>query len=143
MTPEDLTPAAIGRRLLEQDNLATAHPIFLVQQKRRILGLDPAYADDDQITWIDPDGELDAAEAAKIERRWAATGKEPDGLTRTGVIVEWEYVTACLTRVGAEDYIARERHNLAEPRVYVASGYRNAEWIALREFFLKYPQPNA
>ena len=41
-------------------------------------------------------------------------------------------MTACLTRQGAEDYIACNGHNLTKPYIYVESLYRNAEMIALR-----------
>ena len=33
------------QRLNTQDNRATAHPIFLVQQEHRIYGMDPDYTD--------------------------------------------------------------------------------------------------
>ena len=44
----------------------------------------------------------------------------------------WVFATACFTEQGCKDYLAANGHNLKSPRVYVYSGYRNAEWIALR-----------
>ena len=40
-------------------------------------------------------------------------------------------VTTCLTRKAAEAYIEGNKHNLANPSVYVASAYRNHEMIKL------------
>jgi hypothetical protein len=49
------------------------------------------------------------------------------------------FVTACLTRKGAEDYIACNGHNLTNPYIYVESLYRNAEMIALRNHLMGDP----
>ncbi len=48
----------------------------------------------------------------------------------------WEFVTACLTENGAQDFINCNGHNLHSPRIYGWSGYRNREWINLRNYFL-------
>ena len=40
------------------------------------------------------------------------------------------------TNVAAEEYIVGERHHLDSPQVYVASGYRNEEWQAVRAVLL-------
>lgn len=47
-----------------------------------------------------------------------------------------KFITACFTQKGCEDFIAADGHNHDDPSVYVASGYRNEEWIQLRDFFL-------
>ncbi len=47
------------------------------------------------------------------------------------------FVTACLTRKGAEDYIARNGHNLTKPYIYVESLHRNEEMIALRNHLME------
>ena len=47
------------------------------------------------------------------------------------------FVTACLTRNGAEAFIARNGHNLTKPYIYVESLHRNEEMIALREHLMK------
>lgn len=125
--------ARLGAELVKQDNHCTAHPIFVVQQRRRIYGLDPAYVD--ECVWISADEsiEADAAETATLNAQYEETGREPDNWIRTAYIDSWEFVTACLTQAGADAYISSQRHNLKEPRVYVESGYRNREWIGLRE----------
>lgn len=122
----------IGRALETQDNAATAHPIYIVQSRRRIYGFDPDYAD--APTWIAADEPVEATpeEAAEVEAEYEETGVEREDWTRTAYQDTWEAVTVCLTRAAAEQYIERQRHNLSHPRVYVESGYRNNEWIALR-----------
>ncbi len=131
----------LSEAIRTQDNCATSHPIFTVQQQRRIYGFDPAYTDD--AVWIDQMNECreaDAEERKRLDAEEDETGKEPHGWTRTGYRDQWEFVTACLTRKGAEDFIARQRHNLKDPRVYVESAYRNQEWIDLRAALSRLPE---
>jgi len=109
--------AAIGARIRSQDNLATAGPIFVVQQKRRLYGLDPAYTE--TFVWMNSDGE----EADENERA-----------TRVGYLDQWEFVTACFTQGAAQRFIDENAHNLKEPRIFVESSYRNYEWQAVREY---------
>lgn len=95
----------MGERLRTQDNLATAHPIFLVEQQRRIYGVDSDHTDD--FEWLEGES--------------------------VGYTMIWEFVTCCFSQVAAQSYIDANRHNLKEPRIYVASAYRNPEWIAVRK----------
>jgi hypothetical protein len=122
--------AEVAHRLRTQDNQVTAHPIFTVQQRRRIYGLDPAYSE--RVVWVDSDGEADGEKSAELERDFEQTGKERDGYTRTAYVDIWQFVTACLTEQGCKDYLALNGHNLREPRIYVESGCRNVEWQKLR-----------
>ena len=133
--------ADIGRELLTQDNACTADPMFMVQRFRRKYGIDTAYVD--TIAWLHADegNEVDAEEAAALEKAYHQTYKEPDGFTRTAYVDEWESVQAFFTRSAAQRYADRNAHNLRscgnEPRIYVESGYRNPEWIALRTAFIE------
>ena len=128
----------IGRLLRTQDNRATDAPIFLVEEKRRVYGFDPAYADKDEIDWIDSEGdEADAEEHARLEAEYQETGEEPDDWTRTAYQDEWHFVTACFTEKGCLDYIARNGHNhRGELRTYAAGSHRNEEWRTIRSFLL-------
>ena len=126
-------PVSIGRAIIadnQQNNHYTAHPIFLVQQRRRFYGLDPNYCDN--IVWLHEDEavEVPADLAAQLERGY--NGGEPDGYRRTAYVDTWEFVQCFFTRQAAEDYINRQRHNMKDPRVYVDSGHRNPEWQTLR-----------
>jgi len=47
-----------------------------------------------------------------------------------------EVVTVCFTNIAAEAYIERNGCDLTSPHVYVESGHRNPEWIAVRNWLL-------
>lgn len=132
---------AIGEQLRTQDNLATSEPLFIVEQKRRDYGFSSNWSDS-PVVWLDEEGNehaLDSEEGKKLEKllREAASFEEvPKGWTRTHYKDRWEFVTACFTRKGCEDYIAANGHNLKSPRIYVASAHRNAEWNAVRGYLL-------
>lgn len=51
MSALDVSPQAIAERLRTQDNHCTREPLYLVQQRHRITGLDPRFSDD--IAWWD------------------------------------------------------------------------------------------
>jgi len=131
----------ISKQVIGQDNLATSNPIFIVQQKRRIGGMDPQYTDD--FYWVDFGGEVvDEEELKYIEEILEKAGPyaEPEVPNYYKVYCTeiWEFVTACFTRHGCEEYIKANGHNLNEPRIYVDTGYRNREWEVMREFFKNY-----
>lgn len=129
----------IRANLRDQDNRATHLPVFCVQQRRRIYGMDPAYADPDKIVWIDDlndCAEVEQEKAAALEAAWEKTGEEPSDYTRTAYVDVWDFVTACFTEKGAEDYLRLNGHNLTEPRIYVESAHRNHEWEVVRDFLM-------
>lgn len=119
--------AAIGGELLTQDNAITNEPVFCVQNRVRIYCIDPNRADGGT-AWISDDGRVADEETAA---RLTNEGPRP-GWELWGYIDTWDFERAFFTRAAAERYIASNRHNLTEPRVYVHTGYRNQEWIALR-----------
>lgn len=126
--------AAIIESLHTQDNRCTANPLFAVQQRRRIYGLDDGY-EDGWVWSVDGDEVTDAEEIKHLDRQFS-TGDLSDGARRIGYKDTWEFVTGCFTEQGCEDYIARNGHNLEEPRIYAYGSYRNAEFIALREWLM-------
>ena len=119
----------IGHRLHRQDNRATALPMFLVKQKRRIIGMSPEYTD--LSYWVDKEGE-------PVED---GDNVDPEKHEQVGYLDIYEFVTACFTEQGCLDYIAANRHNLNNPVIYVASGYRNQEWEEVRDFLLSLSTP--
>ena len=119
--------AAIIERLHTQDNRITANPLFAVQQRRRIYGVEEEYCE--RFVWVDDEGNEGDEDAP--------------GLRRVGYIDKWEFVTGCLTEQGCKDYIACNGHNLNEPRIYAYGSYRNAEFIALREWLMGLREPAA
>lgn len=124
----------IGKLLRTQDNLATSDPMFLVQQRVRFYGVALEYTDDH--VWIKDGEEADRLEAARLDVLEFGGG-DLGGWVKVGYVDRWEFVTACFTQRGADDYIAANGHNLNEPRIYVASADRNAEFIAVRKFLLE------
>ena len=129
----------IANDLTAQDNRCTDQPIFIVQQKKRIYGLDPNYCEDiKQVEWRTEDFEYaaDEAESAEMEEAFQETGDVKDGWMRVVFMDIWEFVTACFTEQGCKDYIAANGHNLKEPRIYAEGSFRNEEWQTVRKFLL-------
>lgn len=108
--------------LKTQDNRATKDPVFLVQAKRRIYGMDPAYCEN--CVWLDEEGN-------EIE-----DGEEPND-TYTGYIDIWEHDQTFLTRQAADAYIDHNsRRHSGDLRVYVDSAYQNPELKAIRAWLI-------
>jgi hypothetical protein len=125
---------AIGENIRTQDNRATDAPMFIVQQKKRIWGVDSDCSSD--FVWVNVDADNTVAnesEAAILDQLEAEHKEVPDGWDRAGFVDTWEFVTACFTERGCEDYIKANGHNLNEPRIYAAGSYRNEEFRSVRE----------
>jgi len=122
----------IGYLIRTQGNRCTSDPIFIVQRRRRTYGVDTDFTD--KTVWMDSDHEeATADEAARLDKLLRKNG-EVANWKKYGFVEHWDFVTACFTEQGCKDYLAVDGHNLGETRIYVASGYRNAEWIAVRKF---------
>lgn len=127
----------IGELIRTQDNRCTSDPLFLVQQKKRIYGMDTAYTDD--TVWISEEGdEADENESERLDLLEFEGKSDPDW-TWMGYIDQWEFVTACFTEKGCQEYIEANSHRLNEPRIYAASMYRNKEMIQVRESLINLP----
>jgi hypothetical protein len=111
------TPSDIGARMAVQDNLATADPIFYVQQRERIYGVSSDYTD--TFVWLDDEGECDEGKGMRV-----------------GYVETWSNVQPFFTRGAAQNYIERYGYNLRSPRIYVGSAYRNEEWKEARAMFV-------
>lgn len=132
--------AAIGREIATQDNRSTNLPIFIVQTRRRIYGLDPQYGDD-EFEWVSQDEcvPVDAETAKACEAKYKEDGEETNEehyTHRLCYLDIWENEQTFFTEHGAEEYIRVNGHNLSHPRIYVESLHRNAEMIAVREFLM-------
>ena len=119
-----------------QDNRITANPLFAVQQKRVIGGLEDGY--EDGWTWVSEDSEEihDADRIGELNARFKDGEDKPDGCRRVGYIEKWEFVTGCLTEEGCKQYLRLDGHNLREPRIYAYGGYRNVELEGLRNWLM-------
>lgn len=128
----------IAKNLATQDNRMTDRPIFVVQQKKRIYWLDPAFVGEENIVWMH-DGDEYARGTDKFryyEKRYSEGHDIPSGWDRCAFQDEWVFVTACFTEQGCKDYIAVNGHNLKEPRIYAEGSYRNEEWRTVSQFLL-------
>lgn len=126
----------ISENIRTQNNRATSHPLFAVMQKREIV-VDGDY-DHDRFVWVDEEGQ----EATDHQKRrldlFIKNFREPPRQWRHLAVKEInEFVTACFTEQGCKDYLNANGHNLRYPFIYVFSAYRNAEFIAIREWLAK------
>jgi hypothetical protein len=142
----------IGERLRTQDNRITADPIFLVEEKKRVYGIDTDY--DPEIAWMWPDeGEVPKELAVAAEDWYDEYGTEPvaeesdggyvlkdgksDTLRRVGYHEYWEYVQPFFTERAAQHYIKENGHNhKGKLRTYVQCAFRNHEWQAIRNYLM-------
>ena len=122
---------AIAKRMKGQDNRITANPIFLVQQQRRVYGIMRGRTDN--FVWLHNGREYTDEEKDKYIEECEPGG---EGWEHVGYIDEWVFVQPFFSNKGAEAYVASNRHNLNNPRVYVDSAYRNKEWQAVREVLI-------
>lgn len=144
---QDAIPAElllIGELLRTQNNQYTDQPMFVVQQKRLIVGLDADYSQgDEDIVWSIDDCQYFAGEPEfeEMERGYQENSEVPDDWHRTSFTTQWEYVTACFTEQGCKDYLKLDGHNLKEPRIYAEGSYRNEEYRTLRNWLKSLPAP--
>jgi len=125
----------VAERMLTQDNRVTSNPIFIVERKHRVYGIDTQWGE--EVVWLYDGLEVtDEKEIERLEAEFQEEGTEPDDYTRTSFHDTWEFVTACFTKAGCEEFIRRDGHNHGETRIYVASGYRNEEWKAVRKYLM-------
>ncbi|EOL5461263.1 ead/Ea22-like family protein, partial [Escherichia coli] len=116
-----------------QDNRITSDPMFCVYQKREIV-VDADY-DYDRIVWVDEDGnEANKLQSRRLELLHENFREPPEKWRRVAVKDIDEFVTCCFTEQGCKDYLAVNGHNLRLPFIYVKSGFRNAEYIGIRNW---------
>ena len=144
----------IGENIRSQDGRATSHPMFVVEQKRRVFGFTSGYSGEYEWYRAGSGDEYSAegtpmndwleARADPWEDDIEAPQELPDGFDeddwRPGLWSKlryrdhWEFVTACFTEKSCDDYLRINKHNLGETRIVVYSGWRNQEWQDIREF---------
>ena len=123
----------IGENIRTQDNRITSEPMFCVFQKREIV-VDEDY-DCDRIVWVDEEGcEATERQRMRLELLHGNCRETPDKWRRIAVKDIDDFVTCCFTEQGCRDYLASNGHNLRLPFIYVKSGFRNAEFIGIRNW---------
>jgi hypothetical protein len=128
----------IGDRLRNQDNRCTANPIFQVRGKERIYGLDLSASD--EAVWMDDEwNPVDIPEDADPE-------EPPHGLTVARYTTRWKVLMVAFTEQGCIEHLRLNGHNYRmfdEVGIYVDSLNRCPEMIAIREFLIGLPAPQA
>lgn len=132
-----LAPIAhIRHELQTQDNACTAHPLYVVFNRRRIHGMDPEFGDSNY-DWIDSNSgdyvEADEHQKLVCDRYERIYGQSPTGWDKRYFIEVEEFVTCAFTREAADRFVARKYHDYRHLHVYVESLYRMPEMIAVRE----------
>lgn len=126
------------KNLREQDNRITNIPIFMVQRKERKYGFDNGYADNH--IWLDRGDEVyDEELITELNRKDFDYEDINSRYYKCYYQDDWINVQPFFTEVAANEYIACNGHNLGgreNCRIYVESGYRNAEWQMIRDYFL-------
>ncbi|WP_312773066.1 ead/Ea22-like family protein [Atlantibacter hermannii] len=125
--------AVLGENIRTQDNRITSEPMFCVYQKREIVAHEDY--DFDRIVWVDDEGnEANKRQCARLELLHKNFREPPEKWRRVAVKEIDEFVTCCFTEQGCKDYLACNGHNLRLPFIYVKSGFRNAEYIGIRNW---------
>ena len=127
----------ISKNIKTQDNRITSYPMFVFQQLKRDWGYDEAYSDDFQ--WVNGDDSEEEADKERVEDLELMR----DDFTDTAPWYKcyykdrWEFVTACFTEKGCQNYLNRNKHNLGKTRIYVESGWRNDEYNTVRKMLME------
>lgn len=135
----------LARELRTQNNRITADPLFIVQQERKVWGMEEGYSD--EFEWYHADLAETFLEEDAIEEVRARDSVELDddeeidledhGYRKVFYTKYWDFVTAHFTEKAAQRYLDQNAHNLSNPRVYVTSQYRCDEWNRVRRFLME------
>jgi hypothetical protein len=141
----------IGKEIRTQDNRITDSPIFVVEQKVRDYGFSEDYVED--FEWINDEGETVSEDDVNdileehnkdVEEEEMVEFVDLDdynceefNLRKVYYKDRWQFVTACFTEKGCEEYLKINEHNLKEARIYAFGSYRNDEFRSVREYLLK------
>lgn len=130
----------IREQLKTQNNECTAHPLFVVLNRRRIYGMDPNYGDETNCTWVETANgdycEADEKKKLALDRYERMFDKEPEGWSKFHYIEVDEFVTCAFTREAAQNFIDHRRRGYNHLHIDVDSLYRMQEMIDVREALL-------
>ncbi|WP_264041446.1 hypothetical protein [Pectobacterium carotovorum] len=126
----------IGNNIITQDNRITDQPIFVVFEKREIIGSDEHSPS--RICWCKDGEEVSEARAKRLEALHQDC-RPTDGYDRYAMQEIDVFVTACFTEQGCKDFLLRDGHNHRLPYIYACGSYRNHEYQAVRNFLSRLP----
>ncbi len=121
----------IGDLIRTQDNRITDQPMFVVFQKREIIGSDEHSPS--RICWVWDGGEVSELRAKRLEALYQ-DGRDTRGYDRYAMQEVDEFVTACFTEHGCKDYLRQNGHNLRLPYIYACGSFRNNEYQLVRNW---------
>lgn len=132
--------AQLIENLKTQDSRMTNLPIFFVQVKNRVWGVEELASTG--YVWVDEDWEEveDEKLIQNLEEGNPDYHQIYESYNQSYYRDEWINKQPFFTEAAAKEYIRINGHNLCEPRIYVESGYRNAEWELIRQYFLNLTQ---
>ncbi len=127
LSPELYT---IGELIRTQDNRITDQPMFVVFQKREIIGSDEHSPS--RICWVWDGEEVSELRAKRLEALYQ-DGRDTRGYDRYAMQEVDEFVTACFTEHGCKDYLRQNGHNLRLPTFTpaVLSEITNISWLEI------------
>ncbi|BBQ88707.1 hypothetical protein [Raoultella ornithinolytica] len=121
----------IGEIIRTQDNRITDQPMFVVFQKREIIGSDEHSPS--RICWVWDGEEVSELRAKRLEALYQ-DGRDTRGYDRYAMQEVDEFVTACFTEHGCKDYLRQNGHNLRLPYIYACGSFRNNEYQLVRNW---------
>ncbi|HIF6270599.1 TPA: hypothetical protein ACX3KD_005625, partial [Raoultella ornithinolytica] len=121
----------IGELIRTQDNRITDQPMFVVFQKREIIGSDEHSPS--RICWVWDGEEVTELRAKRLEALYQ-DGRDTRGYDRYAMQEVDEFVTACFTEHGCKDYLRQNGHNLRLPYIYACGSFRNNEYQLVRNW---------
>lgn len=121
----------IGELIRTQDNRITDQPMFVVFQKREIIGSDEHSPS--RICWVWDGEEVSELRAKRLESLYQ-DGRDTRGYDRYAMQEVDEFVTACFTEHGCKDYLRQNGHNLRLPYIYACGSFRNNEYQLVRNW---------
>ncbi|VGC53977.1 phage EaA protein [Klebsiella pneumoniae] len=128
LSPELYT---IGELIRTQDNRITDQPIFVVFQKREIIGSDEHSPS--RICWVRDGEEVNPLRALRLEILYQ-DGRDTSNYDRYAMQEVDEFVTACFTEHGCKEYLRQNGHNLRLPYIYACGSFRNNEYQLVRNW---------
>ncbi|HBQ4959082.1 TPA: hypothetical protein L7376_002424 [Klebsiella pneumoniae] len=121
----------IGELIRTQDNRITDQPIFVVFQKREIIGSDEHSPS--RICWVWDGEEVSELRAKRLEALYQ-DGRDTRGYDRYAMQEVDEFVTACFTEHACKDFLRQNGHNLRQPYIYACGSFRNNEYQLVRNW---------
>ncbi|EHT05866.1 hypothetical protein HMPREF9694_05414 [Klebsiella michiganensis] len=121
----------IGELIRTQDNRITDQPMFVVFQKREIIGSDEHSPS--RICWVWDGEEVSELRAKRLEALYQ-DGRDTRGYDRYAMQEVDDFVTACFTENGCKDFLRQNGHNLRQPYIYACGSFRNNEYQLVRNW---------